>query len=162
MQVCISFQSDNHASTSPLSFLQAGCPSCRPTNNVKALKASPAEIYCISFLPAIILSRPGVGTRPAFACRHAMQLLIEINSKDPLNGLYHAAQPYNTSHRIAGGVWPCVCLGLWSCRLWRCLHHCKKVNNVPARTRAEETWFVYVNARHGSTESRLCRECVER
>ena len=30
---------NNHASTSPLSFLQAGCPSCRPTNSVKALKA---------------------------------------------------------------------------------------------------------------------------
>jgi len=37
MQVCISFQTDNHASTSLLSFLQAGCPSCRPTNSVKAL-----------------------------------------------------------------------------------------------------------------------------
>jgi len=37
-QVCISLQTDNHASTSPLSFLQAGCPSCRPTNSVKALK----------------------------------------------------------------------------------------------------------------------------
>jgi len=32
-------RTDNHASTSPLSFLQAGCPSCRPTNSVKALKA---------------------------------------------------------------------------------------------------------------------------
>jgi len=32
-------QTDNHASTSPLSFLQAGCPSCHPTNSVKALKA---------------------------------------------------------------------------------------------------------------------------
>jgi len=39
MQVCTSLQSDNHASTPPLSFLQAGCPSCRPTNSVKALKA---------------------------------------------------------------------------------------------------------------------------
>ena len=39
MQVCISLQADNHASTPPLSFLQAGCPSCRPTNSVKALKA---------------------------------------------------------------------------------------------------------------------------
>jgi len=38
MQVCSSLQSDNHASNSPLSFLQAGCPSCRPTNSVKALK----------------------------------------------------------------------------------------------------------------------------
>ena len=39
MQVCISLQTDNHASTPPLNFLQAGCPSCRPTNSVKALKA---------------------------------------------------------------------------------------------------------------------------
>jgi len=29
----------NHASTPPVSFLQAGRPSCRPTNSVKALKA---------------------------------------------------------------------------------------------------------------------------
>jgi len=39
MQVCTSLQTDNHASTSPLSFLQAGCPSCRQTNRVEALKA---------------------------------------------------------------------------------------------------------------------------
>jgi len=38
MQVCTALQTDNHASTSPLSFLQAGCPSCHPTNSVKALK----------------------------------------------------------------------------------------------------------------------------
>jgi len=37
--ICTSLQTDNHASTSPLSFLQAGCPSCRPTNSVKAIKA---------------------------------------------------------------------------------------------------------------------------
>jgi len=35
MQVCTSLQTDNYASTPPLSFLQAGCPS----NSVKALKA---------------------------------------------------------------------------------------------------------------------------
>ena len=40
MQVCTSLQTDNHTSTPPLSFLQAGCPSCRPTNSVKALKAT--------------------------------------------------------------------------------------------------------------------------
>jgi len=39
MQVCTLLQTDNQASTPPLSFLQAGCPSCRPTNSVKALKA---------------------------------------------------------------------------------------------------------------------------
>jgi len=40
VQVCTSLQTDNHASTSPLSFLQAGCPSCRPTNSVKATHAT--------------------------------------------------------------------------------------------------------------------------
>jgi len=29
---------DNHANIPLLSFLQAGCPSCCPTNSVKALK----------------------------------------------------------------------------------------------------------------------------
>ena len=43
MQVCTLLQTDNHASTPPLSILQAGCPSCRPTNSVKALKA-----FCLS------------------------------------------------------------------------------------------------------------------
>ena len=38
MQICTSLQTDNHTSTPPLGFLQAGCPSCRPTNSVKALK----------------------------------------------------------------------------------------------------------------------------
>jgi len=32
MQICTSLQTDNHISTPPLSFLQAGCPSCRPAN----------------------------------------------------------------------------------------------------------------------------------
>jgi len=39
MQVCILLQTDNHTSTPPLCFLQVGCPSCRPTNSIKALKA---------------------------------------------------------------------------------------------------------------------------
>jgi len=34
MQVSTSLHADNHASTPPLSFLQAGCPSCHPTNSV--------------------------------------------------------------------------------------------------------------------------------
>ena len=37
MQVCTLFQTDNHTSTPPLLFFQVGCPSCRPTNSVKAL-----------------------------------------------------------------------------------------------------------------------------
>jgi len=42
MQVCTLLLTDNHTSTPPLSFLQAGCPSCHPTNSVKALKE-----YCV-------------------------------------------------------------------------------------------------------------------
>jgi len=39
-----SLQTDYHASTPPLSFLQDGCPSCGPTNSVKALKACAYQI----------------------------------------------------------------------------------------------------------------------
>jgi len=50
MPVCTLLQTDKHTSTPPLSFLQAGCPSCRPTNSVKALKAQQhAEIFWFSY-----------------------------------------------------------------------------------------------------------------
>ena len=45
MQVCASLQTDNHASTSPLSFLQTGCPSCHPDNSVIALKDICFSLY---------------------------------------------------------------------------------------------------------------------
>jgi len=44
MQVCTLLQADNHTSTPPLCFLQARCPSCHPTNSVKALKEY--SLYC--------------------------------------------------------------------------------------------------------------------
>jgi len=37
--ICTSPQTDNHTSTPPLSFLQAGCPSCQPSNSVKVLNS---------------------------------------------------------------------------------------------------------------------------
>ena len=40
---------DNHANIPPLSFLQAGCPYCRPTNSVKALKAKTTEHAIITY-----------------------------------------------------------------------------------------------------------------
>jgi len=52
MQVCTSLQTDNQASTPLLSFLQAGCPSCRPTNSVKALKAGVITLPCINLCNA--------------------------------------------------------------------------------------------------------------
>jgi len=44
-QVSTSHQTDNHASTPPLSFLQAGCPSCHTTNSIKELKAKQCGSY---------------------------------------------------------------------------------------------------------------------
>jgi len=49
MQVCTSLQTDNHASTPPLSFLQVGCPCC-PTNSVKVRKADSVEYRRVSAL----------------------------------------------------------------------------------------------------------------
>jgi len=43
VQVCTSLQTDNHSSIPLLSFLQAGRPSCRPTNSVKELKADTTQ-----------------------------------------------------------------------------------------------------------------------
>jgi len=65
-------QTDNHASTPPLSFLQAGCPSCHQTNNVKALKANPGVqtgaavshlcvCVCVQ-VAAVLVLRPGAST----------------------------------------------------------------------------------------------------
>ena len=56
--VCTSLQTDNHASTQPLCFLQAGCPSCRPTNSIKALKALKAAYNVYNCLLALVLLLP--------------------------------------------------------------------------------------------------------
>ena len=50
MQVCTMLQTDNHTSTPPLCFLQAGCLSCHPTNNVKAVNAKSHSYYFKIFL----------------------------------------------------------------------------------------------------------------
>ena len=60
MQVPSSLQTDNHASTPPLCFLQTGCPSCLPTNSVKALKAKALKAHRhlgnMNITPFILLS----------------------------------------------------------------------------------------------------------
>jgi len=59
MQLCTYLQTDNNASTPPLSFLQAGYPSCHPTNCVKALNT-----YTHTRLKALCPGLPGwTGTR---------------------------------------------------------------------------------------------------
>jgi len=56
MQVCTLLQTDNHASTPPLIFLQARCPSCHPINSVKALKANQRQVFAVVVLLIIIVS----------------------------------------------------------------------------------------------------------
>ena len=52
MQVCTSLQTDNNTSTPPLSFLQARCPSCRPTNRIM----SAFQIFSVYAFSAVIFS----------------------------------------------------------------------------------------------------------
>jgi len=59
--ICTLLQTDNHASTSPLTFLKAWCPSCHPTNSVKALKASQSASLChLHFLIFFYLRTTGL------------------------------------------------------------------------------------------------------
>jgi len=80
MQVCTLLQTDNHASIPPLSFLQAGRPSCRPNNSVKALQTnilsctSEDVLVCVELLtvhtkhdvraPAVLQQVTQVPTQP--------------------------------------------------------------------------------------------------
>ena len=72
MQVWTSLQTANHASTSLLKFLQAGCPSCHPTNSVKALKKEagyPLKQY--SFTEVWLYNKMFYGyNRPTCVSRH--------------------------------------------------------------------------------------------
>jgi len=49
MQIYTLTQTHKHASITSLSFLQTGCPSCRPTNSIKALKAVMQNHWISSF-----------------------------------------------------------------------------------------------------------------
>jgi len=49
---------DNHANIPPLSFLQAGCPSCHPTNSVKALKELVSNAFLGNYLTKVHFAIP--------------------------------------------------------------------------------------------------------
>ena len=104
MQVCTSLQTDNHANTPPLSFLQAGCPSCRPTNSVKALKASKLSSKLHNRQKAeCILQRmvetegrqDGRGT--AVACWQLAEHMMRFLKNMALALQQHSAQANNTN-----------------------------------------------------------------
>jgi len=86
MQVCTSLHTDNHANTSPLSFLQAGCPSCRPTNSLKALKAviylltgskrAQSEMVMLRLFKSYCLTFVLYATEVMQLSKHSLKLLI--------------------------------------------------------------------------------------
>ena len=48
-------ETDNHTNTPPLSFLQAGCPSCRPTNSIKALNAVALKALGVQLVSQLVI-----------------------------------------------------------------------------------------------------------
>jgi len=78
MQVCTSLQTDNHASTPPLSFLQAGCPSYRPTNSIKALKA-PNSIKALK--APLLLHMCTIRPHSCYIGPHYIQLLCNLRRR---------------------------------------------------------------------------------
>ena len=68
MQVCTLLQTDNYASTPPLSFLHARCPFCCPTDSVKALEVQDLFTKC-PLMPACILDAHSI---------HAQKLMISL------------------------------------------------------------------------------------
>ena len=81
MQVCTSLQTDNHASTPPLSFIQAGCPSCRATNSVKALKADTVAINNTHVSHVVVWLAAGEGNSARF---HARRRTVEVDILFPV------------------------------------------------------------------------------
>jgi len=83
MQVCTELQRDNHVSTTALSFLQAGYPTCCPTNSVKALKAL-STIELMPLHPKTPSSVASLKLRRVFPFWYWLsQFVLE---KRPLNG----------------------------------------------------------------------------
>ena len=104
MQVCTSLQTDNHASTPPLSFLQTGCPSCRPTNSVKALKALDDRAHICTEAPADlhldagrVQQLTGVGDVLCVCSSHRLRLALQLARLPP-----DVAQ--STTHVIAAST----------------------------------------------------------
>jgi len=88
MQVCTLLQADSHASTPPLSFLQAGYPSCHPTNSIKALKAKQTtrEILCLkattvhsSLIADLSFDRFALAVDDSVWCHNAVWRWIGLN-----------------------------------------------------------------------------------
>ena len=92
MQIRTPTQTHNHASIPPLSFLQAGCPSCRPTNSIKALKGYCGYHYCSKLLCLKMCT---------------LSILTRLTSY-----IYCSLKPIITSAEEGGYVFGSVCLSV--------------------------------------------------
>jgi len=111
-------QTDNHASTSPLSFLQAGCPSCRPANSVKALKAKQCKEY--QYLHNINTQHKFLST---VQIRHCTKQQFGVNS----NRLMQLVKVPKPSHKKAIKPYRLIITGL----MFQCLHaQCMSAHSV--------------------------------
>ena len=78
MQICTSLQTDNHANTPPLTFLQVGCRSCRPTNSVKSTEGSTVTgklflFFCLELGCPCSQAPWSLPTLPTLLLRHWLQ-----------------------------------------------------------------------------------------
>ena len=112
MQVCTSLQTDNHASTPPVSFLQAGCPSCRPTKSVKALKAG-QQIY-----------------------RYTDKIIAILSAFSALTLLVGRQEGHPACKKLSGGVlaWLSVWSEVQTC-IWPSWCHCHSLSLAPVKSR---------------------------
>jgi len=108
MQVCTSLQTDIHTSTQPLSFLQAGCPSCHPTNSVKALKANHHLLTVGKYQST--LQKTGSSKSCVIHCRNLVQVMRQkqssylVSAPVPDRGRGLAQQERRPRHIGADGI----------------------------------------------------------
>ena len=114
------------------SFLQAGCPSCRPTNNVKALKdtqSTIATINCLGFLAQHVLARN---------TELSLQQWQRMNFQLPSMNRLQCLQCFDTVGWAAGGGGVLAWLFVWSdvqiciCPSW-C--HCHSLSLASVKSR---------------------------
>ena len=84
MKVCMSLQTDNHASTPQLSFLQAGCPSCRPTNSIKALKVNASN----NNLLIMMTSQVAIDTKYLCLQHSSLTLVDDSSTYDSITNIF--------------------------------------------------------------------------
>jgi len=126
--ICTSLQTDNHASTSSLNFLQARCSSWRPINSVKVLTTlwftkkcgSTFVIITLENLGKIVIIFTYLETGMNVLCKQAIYLFIlrDVNMTS-LSRLWHwrsckRGKACNSRWLMTNGQWPT--------RLRACVH----------------------------------------